>query len=162
MLDGFDEEGAVLQAGAAGASGDVVGRGGDGGDFAVLFADEGDAGIGLGGREGERGGLAGKETQAAEGCLFRNCALSFAGQRYSAHSHMWHGFRARVNDSCDWDLSKFESFLTRAGSPCHRKRHLSISDVGATEREAVLRLKTRFFRIFDNGNRSNEARREVV
>src|SRR5579859_3618201 len=67
VFDGFDEEGAVLEAGSTGPAGDVENGGGDGGDFAVLFADEGDAGIGLGGREGERGGLSGEEAQAAEG-----------------------------------------------------------------------------------------------
>ncbi len=85
VFDGFDEEGAIFQAGSSRAARYIQNGGLNGGDFAVLFADEGDAGIGLGGRERERGGFSGKESQPAERCLLRNCPLSFAGQRLSAH-----------------------------------------------------------------------------
>src|SRR2546430_16699738 len=43
VFDGFDEKGAVAEAGSAGAFEDILDDGGDGGGFAVLLADEGDA-----------------------------------------------------------------------------------------------------------------------
>ncbi len=51
MFDRLDEQRAVSQAGAPRAIQDVVDERGNGGDFAVLLADERDARIRLGGPE---------------------------------------------------------------------------------------------------------------
>ena len=53
-------------------------EGGDGGSLAVLFADEADAGVGVGGREGENGAFPGEEAGAVDSDFAGNCLLAIA------------------------------------------------------------------------------------
>ena len=52
---------------------------GDGGDLAVLLADERDAAVRLGGSKGHGNPFTGKQSEAVEGDLARNCLLTGAG-----------------------------------------------------------------------------------
>ena len=75
MLDSFDEKGAILKAGPAGALLDVANVGVDGGGFAVLLADENNAGVGVGRRDGDSGWFARKESLAGKGRFAADCFL---------------------------------------------------------------------------------------